>query len=130
MGNDGSLSADCKIAVQNPPHFRNEGGLRVESCPGRILVEVGFMGGKDPAIGRRTLSSRLVDQSGNSCNVSNERLFAYTLSDGRIAPPSTRESLLEARFDYTSVAGLSRLICTEAQCNHLKFEGQLSCAGL
>lgn len=130
MGSDGSLSADCKVAVQNPPHFRNEGGLKVQSCPGRILVEVGFMGGKDPAIARRTLSSKLVDENGNSCNVSNDKLFSYTLSDGRLAPPGTRESLLEARFEYNSVARLSRLLCTEAQCKDLKFEGQLSCAGL
>lgn len=130
MGSDGSLSAECKMTVQNPPHFRNEGGLKVESCPGRILVDVGFMAGKDPAIGRRTLTSRLVDESGNSCHVPNEKLFAYTLSDGRIAPPNTRESLLEARFEYTSVASLSRLICTEAQCKDLKFAGQLACSGL
>lgn len=127
---DGSLSAECTIAVQGPPHFRNEGGLKVTSCPGRILVDVGFMGGKDPAIARRSLSSRLIDSEGKSCTISNTKLFAYTLSNGQIAPPNTRESLLEARFEYSSVERLSRLLCTEAQCKDLKFEGQLSCAGL
>ncbi len=78
-----SLEEKCKLKIKSEisssgdsTENGSQGGFFLQSCPGSIIIDVGFKRNNDPALDPNR-KSQIRDSFGNSCEVKNAEIFDY-----------------------------------------------------